>query len=97
MDSFFDITYRIDFVGAPGGPLAGRTGSTTRTDRFQVPGSSSDIADDSPDRVRPALLTGRPNPFGAKTTIDYYVPNPGAQVTLEIVDRDRSRSARPGE
>jgi hypothetical protein len=29
VDSFFDITYRIDFVGAPGGPFAGRSGSTT--------------------------------------------------------------------
>ena len=36
VDSFFDITYRIDFVGAPGGPLAGRSGSTTGTARFVV-------------------------------------------------------------
>ncbi|MEP0843521.1 MAG: hypothetical protein HRF43_12535 [Phycisphaerae bacterium] len=36
VDSFFDITYRIDFVGAPGGPLAGRSGSTTGTIRMQA-------------------------------------------------------------
>jgi hypothetical protein len=36
VDSFFDITYRIDFVGAPGGQLAGRSGSTTRMARFVV-------------------------------------------------------------
>ncbi len=36
VDSFFDITYRIDFVGAPGGSLAGRSGSTTGTVRFQI-------------------------------------------------------------
>ncbi|HZY10879.1 MAG TPA: hypothetical protein VFF29_06960, partial [Bacteroidota bacterium] len=35
VDSFFDITYRIDFVGAPGGTLAGRSGSTTATIRMQ--------------------------------------------------------------
>lgn len=35
VDSFFDITYRIDFVGNPGGPLAGRSGSTTATIRMQ--------------------------------------------------------------
>ena len=29
VDSFFDITYRIDFVGAPGGMLAGLSGTTT--------------------------------------------------------------------
>ena len=34
VDSFFDITYRIDFVGAPGGPLAGHSGSTTGTIRL---------------------------------------------------------------
>ncbi|MDP3697883.1 MAG: hypothetical protein Q8R55_07850 [Candidatus Taylorbacteria bacterium] len=34
IDSFFDITYRIDFVGAPGGPWAGHSGSTTGTIRL---------------------------------------------------------------
>lgn len=36
VDSFFDITYRIDFVGAPGGSLAGMSGSTTATIRMQA-------------------------------------------------------------
>lgn len=36
VDSFFDIVYRIDFVGAPGGALAGRSGSTTGTIRMQL-------------------------------------------------------------
>ncbi len=31
VDSFFDITYQIDFVGAPGGALAGLAGSTLGT------------------------------------------------------------------
>ena len=38
VDSFFDITYRIDFVGAPGGPLAGHSGSTTGTIRMATGG-----------------------------------------------------------
>jgi len=38
VDSFFDITYRIDFVGAPGGPLAGMSGSTTGTIRMSTGG-----------------------------------------------------------
>jgi len=37
VDSFFDITYRIDFVGAPGGHLAGMSGSTTGTIRMKGP------------------------------------------------------------
>jgi hypothetical protein len=36
VDSFFDITYRIDFVGAPGGALGGMSGSTTGTIRMQA-------------------------------------------------------------
>lgn len=35
VDSFFDITYRIDFVGAPGGSLAGQSGSSVGTVRLQ--------------------------------------------------------------
>ena len=34
VDSFFDITYRIDFVGAPGSVLGGHSGSTTGTIRM---------------------------------------------------------------
>jgi hypothetical protein len=44
VDSFFDITYRIDFVGAPGGPLAGMSGSTTGTIRMTAAGGG--CADD---------------------------------------------------
>jgi hypothetical protein len=36
VDSFFDITYRIDFIGAPGGPFSGMSGSTTGTYRFEM-------------------------------------------------------------
>ncbi len=35
VDSFFDITYRIDFIGRPGGSLGGMSGSTTGTIRMQ--------------------------------------------------------------
>ena len=34
VDSFFDITYRIDFVGRPGGHFGGMSGSTTATIRM---------------------------------------------------------------
>jgi subtilisin-like proprotein convertase family protein len=39
VDSFFDITYRIDFVGHPGGHLGGMSGSTTATIRMATGGT----------------------------------------------------------
>lgn len=40
VDSFFDITFRIDFIGAPGSSLSGPggtySGSTTGTERFDL-------------------------------------------------------------
>jgi hypothetical protein len=41
VDSFFDITYRIDFVGNPSGPFGGRSGSTTGTIRIRAGGNGS--------------------------------------------------------
>ena len=42
VDSFFDIYYRIDFVGKPGSVLSGYSGSTTGTNRHLLcPGSVS--------------------------------------------------------
>ncbi len=37
VDSFFDITYRIDFVGASGGPFDGLSGSTYATATMKTP------------------------------------------------------------
>lgn len=36
VDSFFDITYRIEYVGAPGSVLEGLDNSTTGTARFRL-------------------------------------------------------------
>lgn len=36
VDSFFDITYEIDFVGAPGGALDGLSGTTQSTVRIEA-------------------------------------------------------------
>ncbi|MCP4245862.1 MAG: hypothetical protein GY778_02330 [bacterium] len=43
VDSFFDVTYQIDFVGCPGGPLDGMTGSTTGTLRMQTGNGATEI------------------------------------------------------
>lgn len=36
VESFFDVTYRIDFVGRNGGPFTGMSGSSTGMSRFQI-------------------------------------------------------------
>lgn len=36
VDSFFDVFYQIDFVGAPGGPLAGQADSQQRQQHVQI-------------------------------------------------------------
>jgi len=53
VDSFFDVAYRIDFVGAPGGYLDGLSGSTTATIRLQA---GRPIA--PPPTPQPTLTTG---------------------------------------
>jgi len=73
VDSFFDITYRIDFIGAPGGALAGRSGSTTATIRMgAVPATNNPpIALACPPDTT-VLATG---PAGA--VVNYPLPTPG--------------------
>ena len=41
VDSFFDIEYRIDFVGTPGGALGGTSGSTTGTILMSAAGTNT--------------------------------------------------------
>jgi hypothetical protein len=36
VESYYDVTYRIDFVGKAGGPFAGMSGSSTSPVRFQI-------------------------------------------------------------
>ena len=84
VDSFFDITYRVDFVGAPGGALAGMSGSTTSQNRFQageppalaVPGGVPRAL-----RVSPAF----PNPASAGSRVELELPRT-ARVEAGIYD-----------
>ncbi len=46
VDSFFDITYQIDFVGAPGGALDGLSGSTTSLVRVEARSGKTDSVEE---------------------------------------------------
>ncbi len=72
VDSFFDITYRIDFVGSPGGPLAGRSGSTTGTIRM--------IAGNGVQMVCPGNVTV-PSGGPAGAVVNYVVPTAVSRCT----------------
>jgi hypothetical protein len=90
VDSFFDITYRIDFIGHMGSPLAGMSGSTTGTSRFRTPGGGCvhvpvDCDDQNPctvDSCDPATGTCLHTPVncddGNDCTRDFCDPASGA-------------------
>ncbi len=82
VDSFFDITYRIDFVGAPGGPLGGMSGSTTGTIRIQsgTPAPQPDCVGICP-----------PGAICEKTV----TTNPNGTLTICCDCRDQPQECRP--
>jgi len=85
VDSFFDITYRIDFVGAPGGILGGHSGSTTGTIRMGTGGPETVGVPRGPVSGGDVKLSNRPSPFGAGTTVEYRLPTT-ARVNLAVFD-----------
>jgi hypothetical protein len=91
VDSFFDITYQIEFEGCPGSQLEDYAGTTTDTVRrmtcYEYAGADRrpDLPE-YPDRLE--LKPGVPNPFRRSTRIRYAIPNTAGdpRVTLKIYD-----------
>jgi len=64
VDSFFDISYRIDFVGRPGGALSGMSGSTTGTIRMATGGAPACVGDCPPGTICVQTKTVVPDGLG---------------------------------
>jgi len=86
VDSFFDITYQIEFEGSPGGMLEGLAGMTLDTRHIRM-GDAVPVAvgDDTPFAPL-ALHQNSPNPFNPLTTIEYDIHAGGTSVSLEVFD-----------
>ena len=86
VDSFFDITYRIDFEGAPGGQLEGLSGSTNGTVQMQAAGDRHPcIAPDNSGTVDlPPTDCNYLNPFDQPARIIDGLPS---GTTIEIAVR----------
>jgi hypothetical protein len=91
VDSFFDITYQIEFEGCPGSPLQDYMGITTDAVRRMTCSEYAGV-DHRPDLPehphRLELKPGVPNPFRGVTRIAYTIPDTagGSRVTLKIYD-----------
>ncbi len=83
VDSFFDITYQINFEGCPGSALEGMIGSTIDTRRFQA---GEPYTTGVPDLGDVLMLNNHPNPFNPLTTIAYEVPANAGVVSLDVYD-----------
>ena len=81
VDSFFDITYRIEFEGCPDSQLADMAGSTTHTvTRATCEEPATDVDDRWNERFTTKILLAPnvPNPFTLSTDIRYAIPGSAA-------------------
>ena len=97
VDSFFDIEYRIDFIGKFGGQLSGSSGSTTRTIRILSDGSSAVVGGELiPIDSTSLLLAGAQTPIAwmmyAFSAIGIgaflFTKNPNNMRNIKVILRD---------
>jgi hypothetical protein len=91
VESFFDISYQIEFEGCPASQIEDYMGTTTDTVRRMTCYEYAGV-DDRPDLPeapeRLTLSPCAPNPFMGATRIAYAIPDTrgGSRITLKIYD-----------
>ena len=83
-DSYFDLTYQIEFNGAAGGPFAGVHSVTTSANRFQA-GSSQQVGVEEPSSVDFRMGAPFPNPARGTSTLRFELPGP-RRVQAMVID-----------
>lgn len=88
VDSFFDITYQIQFEGCPDSQMLGDlAGTTIGTDRFQAGERYTVGVAESLGYAHSFRLNQNvPNPFNPITAIQYDVPAGGGKIDLCVYD-----------
>jgi len=73
-DSYFDLTYQIEFNGAAGGPFAGIHSVTTSANRFQA-GSLQQVGVGEPEAPDFRIGTPFPNPARGSSRLGFELPS----------------------
>jgi len=86
VDSFFDVTYQIEFEGCPGSPLEGYAGTTTATIRILTEACATTTTTTTTTQPSVATIGLRPvSATGPYSIADYHITvTPGSQIVLEI-------------
>jgi len=84
VDSYFDLTYQIEFTGAAGGPFAGVHSVTRSANRFQA-GSVQQVAVEEPASLGFRIGTPFPNPARASSRLAFELPG-SRRVEASVVD-----------
>ena len=83
-DSYFDLTYQIEFNGAAGGPFAGIHSVTTSANRFQA-GSLHQVSVEEPGSVDFRIGTPFPNPARGMSQLRFELPG-ARRVDVSVID-----------
>ncbi len=87
VDSFFDVTYRVDFAGAPGGPFDGIVGSDVGAPRILMGLPGTTAASQTPPALALRVPDSRVTSAGTRMLFDLPASGPMSLVVYDILGR----------